>query len=180
MHDQEGIFECTCMLTELNDEFAIADIILKRDGKVWCAITGWQNRRLEIDAALWNVSMSPLHNRLSEEIAPEVFFFHQAYTRVASWDFILKRYFNQTEKQHHQQLLPNKKKNWMVSRVAVKDAVRNLLRKEKIMPASRSPLRSVPMKWGNLTSSVILQKTFIFHWLTKEKKQWVSRDTENL
>jgi hypothetical protein len=26
MHDQEGIFECTCMLTELNDEFAIADI----------------------------------------------------------------------------------------------------------------------------------------------------------
>lgn len=131
MHDQDGIFECTCMLTELNDEFAIADIILKRGGKVWCAITGWQNRRLEIDAALWNVSMSPLHNRLSEEIAPEVFFFHQAYTRVASWDFILKRYFNQMEKQHHQQLLPNKKKNWMVSRVAVKDAVRNLLRKEK-------------------------------------------------
>ncbi|ASW73089.1 beta-ketoacyl synthase [Chryseobacterium piperi] len=131
MHDQEGLFECTCMLTELNDEFAIADIMLKRDGKVWCMITGWQNRRLEIDAPLWNVSMSPLHNRLSEEIAPEVFFFHQAYTRVASWDFILKRYFNQTEKQHHQQLLPNKKKNWMVSRVAVKDAVRNLLRQQK-------------------------------------------------
>ncbi|MCQ9637925.1 acyltransferase domain-containing protein [Chryseobacterium sp. WG14] len=131
MHDQEGIFECTCMLTELNDEFATANIVLTRDGKVWCAITGWQNRRLEIDAALWNVSMSPLHNRLSEEIAPEVFFFHQAYTRVASWDFILKRYFNQTEKQFQQQLLPNKKKNWMVSRVAVKDAVRNLLRKEK-------------------------------------------------
>lgn len=131
MHDQEGLFECTCMLTELNDEFAIADMVLKRDGKIWCAITGWQNRRLEIDAALWNVSMSPLHNRLSEEIAPEVFFFHQAYTRVASWDFILKRYFNQTEKQYHQQLLPNKKKNWMVSRVAVKDAVRNLLRQQK-------------------------------------------------
>ncbi|MBK1897219.1 type I polyketide synthase [Chryseobacterium paridis] len=131
MHDQESIFECTCMLTELNDEFAIANIILKRDGKVWCAITGWQNRRLEIDAALWSVSMSPLHNRLSEEIAPEVFFFHQAYTRVASWDFILKRYFNQTEKQYQQQLLPNKKKSWMVSRVAVKDAVRNLLRQKK-------------------------------------------------
>ncbi|MDH6250334.1 3-oxoacyl-(acyl-carrier-protein) synthase/phosphopantetheinyl transferase [Chryseobacterium sp. H1D6B] len=134
MDDQDGIFECTCMLTELNEEFAIADIILKRDGKVWCAITGWQNRRLEIDEPLWNVSMSPLHNRLSEEIAPEVFFFHQAYTRVASWDFILKRYFNQTEKQYHQQLLPNKKKNWMVSRVAVKDAVRNLLREQKNHP----------------------------------------------
>ncbi|KFF10988.1 beta-ketoacyl synthase [Chryseobacterium soli] len=134
MEDQDGLFECTCILTELNEEFAIADIILKRDGKVWCAITGWQNRRLEIDEPLWNVSMSPLHNRLSEEIAPEVFFFHQAYTRVASWDFILKRYFNQTEKQYHQQLFPNKRKEWMVSRVAVKDAVRNLLREQKNHP----------------------------------------------
>ncbi|MDV7697927.1 acyltransferase domain-containing protein [Chryseobacterium soli] len=134
MEDQDGLFECTCILTELNEEFAIADIILKRDGKVWCTITGWQNRRLEIDEPLWNVSMSPLHNRLSEEIAPEVFFFHQAYTRVASWDFILKRYFNQTEKQYHQQLFPNKRKEWMVSRVAVKDAVRNLLREQKNHP----------------------------------------------
>jgi 3-oxoacyl-(acyl-carrier-protein) synthase/phosphopantetheinyl transferase len=134
LQDQDGIFECTCSLTELNDEFAIADILLTKNGKVWCKISGWQNRRLEIDAALWNVSMSPLHNRLSEEIAPQVFFFHQAYSRVASWDFILKRYFNQIEKQHHQKLLPNKRKSWMVSRVAVKDAVRNLLKQEKNHP----------------------------------------------
>ncbi|AZA54637.1 type I polyketide synthase [Chryseobacterium sp. G0201] len=134
LHDQDGVFECTCSLTEMNNEFAIGDILLTKNGKVWCKISGWQNRRLEIDAALWNVSMSPLHNRLSEEIAPEVFFFHQAYSRVASWDFILKRYFNQTEKEHHQTLLPNKRKSYMVSRVAVKDAVRNLLKKEKNHP----------------------------------------------
>ncbi|WP_261512670.1 type I polyketide synthase [Chryseobacterium paludis] len=131
MDDQEGLFECFCILTDLNEEFATANIILKRNGKVWCAITGWQNRRLEIDEALWNVSMSPLHNRLSEEIAPQVFYFHQAYSRVVSWDFIMKRYFNQTEKKYHNELLPNKRKNWMVSRVAVKDAVRNLLRQQK-------------------------------------------------
>ncbi|SEW09949.1 Acyl transferase domain-containing protein [Chryseobacterium wanjuense] len=134
LYDQDGIFECTCSLTEMNDEFAIGDILLTRNEKVWCKISGWQNRRLEIDAALWNVSMSPLHNRLSEEIAPEVFFFHQAYSRVASWDFILKRYFNQNEKKHHQKLLPNKRKSYMVSRVALKDAVRNLLKKEKNHP----------------------------------------------
>lgn len=134
LYDQDGIFECTCSLTEMNDEFAIGDILLTKNEKVWCKISGWQNRRLEIDAALWNVSMSPLHNRLSEEIAPEVFFFHQAYSRVASWDFILKRYFNQNEKKHHQKLLPNKRKSYMVSRVAVKDAVRNLLKKEKNHP----------------------------------------------
>lgn len=131
MDDQEGLFECFCILTDLNEEFATANIILKRNGEVWCAITGWQNRRLEIDEPLWNVSMSPLHNRLSEEIAPQVFYFHQAYSRVVSWDFILKRYFNQTEKKYYHELLPNRRKNWMVSRVAVKDAVRHLLHEQK-------------------------------------------------
>jgi 3-oxoacyl-(acyl-carrier-protein) synthase/phosphopantetheinyl transferase/malonyl CoA-acyl carrier protein transacylase len=131
MQDQQGEFECTCVLTAMNDEFATANIIMKRDGKIWAIITGWQNRRLEIDEALWKVSMSPLHNRLSEEIAPGVFMFHNAYTRMVSWDFILKRYFNQEEKKHHQALSPGKKKEWMISRVAVKDAVRALLQRER-------------------------------------------------
>ena len=131
MADQEGSFECTCVLTEINDEFATADIVMKRNGMTWLIITGWQNRRLEIDEPLWNVSMSPLHNRLSEEVAPGVFLFGNAYSRVVSWDFILKRYFNQTEKKHHQNLLPNKRRTWMISRVAAKDAVRNLLNMQK-------------------------------------------------
>lgn len=129
--DQKGSFECTCVLTELNDEFATADFVMKKDNKIWAIISGWQNRRLEIDDALWSVSMSPLNNRLSEEIAPGVFMFHNAYNRVVSWDFILKRYFNQDEKKHHNSLLPNKRKEWMISRVAIKDAVRNLLNKTK-------------------------------------------------
>jgi len=131
MYDQQGTFECTCMLTDINDEFATADIMMKRNGELWAILSGWQNRRLEIDEPLWNVSMSPLHNRLSAEIAPGVFMFNNAYTRVVSWDFILKRYFNQTEKQYHHNLLPNKRRTWMISRVAVKDAVRNLLNTQK-------------------------------------------------
>lgn len=129
--DQAGSFECTCVLTELNDEFATADFVMKRDNQVWAIVTGWQNRRLEIDSALWEISMSPLHNRMSEEIAPGIFMFSNRYSRVVSWDFIIKRYFNQDEKKHHNALLPNKRKQWVVSRVAVKDAVRGLLNREK-------------------------------------------------
>lgn len=127
MEDQAGIFECTCRLTELTAEFATADFILKRDGKVWSIIRGWQNRRLEIDDKLWNVSMAPLQNVLSDEVAPGVFHFRNAYQRVVSWDFILKRYFNQSEKRYQRGLMPDKKKEWMISRVAAKDAARMLL-----------------------------------------------------
>jgi 3-oxoacyl-(acyl-carrier-protein) synthase/phosphopantetheinyl transferase/malonyl CoA-acyl carrier protein transacylase len=131
MQDQTGTFECTCELTEMNDEFATGNIILRRNNKVWAVITGWQNRRLEIDETLWRMSMSPLHNSMSKEIAPGIFMFHNAYQRVVSWDFILKRYCNQNEKSYIRALLPNKRKERMISRVAVKDAVRALLKREK-------------------------------------------------
>ena len=131
MEDQSGIFECTCELTDINDDTATADFILKRDNKVWAIITGWQNARLEIDEPLWKVSMAPLHNSLSEEIAPGIFLFRNTYQRVVSWDFIMKRYFNQTEKADLRAMLPNKRKERIISRVAVKDAVRALLKKEK-------------------------------------------------
>jgi len=131
MEDQSGVFECTCELTDINDDTATADFILKRDNKVWAIITGWQNARLEIDEPLWKVSMAPLHNSLSEEIVPGVFLFRNTYQRVVSWDFIMKRYFNQTEKADLRAMLPNKRKERIISRVAVKDAVRALLKKEK-------------------------------------------------
>ncbi|MCF6406654.1 acyltransferase domain-containing protein [Chitinophaga filiformis] len=131
MEDQSGVFECTCELTDINDDTATADFILKRDNKIWAIITGWQNARLEIDEPLWKVSMAPLHNSLSEEIVPGVFLFRNTYQRVVSWDFIMKRYFNQAEKADLRAMLPNKRKERIISRVAVKDAVRALLKKEK-------------------------------------------------
>jgi acyl transferase domain-containing protein/phosphopantetheinyl transferase len=130
LDDQQGSFECTCQLTSLNDEFAFADFILKRDNRVWAIIRGWQNRRLEIDERLWNALISPAH-ALSTEVVPGVFMFHNAYSRVNSWDFIVKRYFNQAEKKHHQELPLHKKKEWVISRVAAKDAVKALLFKSE-------------------------------------------------
>ncbi|GGN04285.1 polyketide synthase [Dyadobacter beijingensis] len=160
MEDQQGIFECTCRLTELTEDTATADFILKRDGTVWSIIRGWQNRRLEIDDKLWNVSMAPLQNILSDEVAPGVFLFRNAYQRVVSWDFILKRYFNQPEKRHQRGLMPNKKKEWMISRVAAKDATRMLLlrtRHEACFPIEfeiRSDEAGKPFLDGPMTGGV--------------------------
>lgn len=128
MADQQGLFECTCEITELTEQFATANLLLKKEGKVWAEIRGWQDRRLEIDERLWQVSMAPLKNTLSQEILPGIFFFYNAYSRVVSWDFIIKRYLNQEEKKYYHHTLPiNRKKKWLVSRIAVKDAVRMLL-----------------------------------------------------
>jgi len=131
MEDQSGLFECTCQLTSITDDTATADFILRRDNQVWAVITGWQNARLEIDEPLWKVSMSPQYNSLSQEIAPGVFLFRNTYQRVVSWDFVMKRYFNQAEKAVLRAMLPHKRRERIISRVAVKDAIRALLRQEQ-------------------------------------------------
>ncbi|RFM27229.1 type I polyketide synthase [Deminuibacter soli] len=124
---QHGTFECTCVLTQLTPEYALGDFILMRDGKVWATIKGWQNRRLEIDARLWQSCMQPLGTALSDMLAPGVFFFNSRYQRVNSWHFILKRYFTGAERRYRQQLPINKQKQWTISRIAAKDAVRYVL-----------------------------------------------------
>jgi len=159
-NDQQGSFECSCFLTELTAEFATANFIISRDGLAWAQVKGWQNRRMGIDEPLWNVSMAPQYHQLSEEIAPHVFMFHHAYNRVASWDFVLKRYFNQSEKKHYESLAPNRKKEWMISRVAVKDAVKTLLfrnKKERVYPIVfeiRSDSRHQPYPYGSMTDGI--------------------------
>lgn len=129
--DQEGLFECTCELTHINDETATADFLLKRNGKVWAIIRGWQNIRLEFDERLWQVSMAPRYNFLSEEIYPEIFQFNKAYQKVISWDFIAKRYLPLSDRNYLDRLPLNRKKKWLISRVAVRDAVRALIAREK-------------------------------------------------
>ena len=68
--------------------------------------------------------MSPLQNFLSEEIAPGVFYFHNAYNRVVSWDLVFKRYFNSAEREAFALMSPARRKEWTISRIAAKDAVR--------------------------------------------------------
>ena len=122
--EQRGRFECTCCLTGLSEGFATGDFVIKKEGRVWAVVRGWQNRRLEIDQQFWRMTMSPLHNFLSEEIAPGVFYFHNAYNRVVSWDLVFKRYFNTNERDGFASMSPVRKKEWTISRIAAKDAAR--------------------------------------------------------
>jgi acyl transferase domain-containing protein/phosphopantetheinyl transferase len=159
---QEGRFECVCRLTGLNEGFATADFVLKKEGRVWAVIRGWQNRRLEIDQQFWKVAMSPLHNFLSVEIEPGIFMFHNAYSRVVSWDLVFKRYFSGRERDTFPSMTPGRKKEWTISRIAAKDAVRALLlrlKKEAYYPVEfeiRSDEKGRPFPYGPGMSSICL------------------------
>lgn len=127
-HDQDGLFEFTLVVTELNQDFIQGDMILKRDGKVWCVAENWINHRFEMDQALWDIVNTPLGNRLAKDLeGTPALYFDLAYSKTGSWPFIEKRYLNQEEKLHHKGLLLNQRRPYAISRVAVKDAVRTYI-----------------------------------------------------
>lgn len=130
IYDQKGEFECICLSRSITDQFTVCDMVLKRDGKLWCVIKGWQNRRLESDRPLWGVTLSPGRNLLSQEIAPGVFYFHNAYKKSTSWGFLNNRYLNQPEKEKFETLSLNKRKDYLISRIALKDSLRAYVEKK--------------------------------------------------
>jgi phosphopantetheinyl transferase len=124
-HDQSGTFDSTLVVTKINDDFIYGDIIIKQNGSVWCIAENWLNRRFEMTDALWDTINMPLDNWLAKQLGETpVRYFDLAYSKTGSWPFIEKRYLNREEKTHMKGLLLNKRRPYVISRVAIKDAVR--------------------------------------------------------
>lgn len=128
MQDQQGIFECVCLPTSLNNKIATADIIIKRENKIWCIIKGWKNQIFEgFDKKLWNITMNSPENILAQEIGPNIYFFNKAYNKAVNWEFLMNIYLNEEEKKHYESLMLNKQKDFLISRIALKDNVRKYI-----------------------------------------------------
>ena len=127
MHDQEGTFEFLLIVKELNDNFIIGDMILKRDGKIWCIARNWLNRRFDMDQDIWNIVNKPYGNKMAKVLRDNVYYYEQAFSSASSWGFLEKRYLNYREKNDVANMLPNKRREYLISRIAARDVVRDYL-----------------------------------------------------
>jgi phosphopantetheine--protein transferase-like protein len=128
--DQGGAFELTTLITRLTDTSVTADLVMKRDGKIWCVARDYVLQRFKNYLPVWNVILKPQHNRLSHEVAPGIFFYLNT-----SEDNVLgllsKRYLNHVESAEFDELgSPGLKRERLISRIALKDAVRSLARRD--------------------------------------------------
>ncbi|MBL3655485.1 beta-ketoacyl synthase N-terminal-like domain-containing protein [Fulvivirga sediminis] len=130
-NDQDGEFECTCHLTENNDDIFGSNITVNKNGKTWATINGWINRRLGFDPKMWDTSRQVLDNSLSEELPNGIFIFKDTYRRSTAWDFISKRYLSKPEKDILESLPLTRRKKWLMGRVVIKDIVRATLNKKQ-------------------------------------------------
>ena len=119
--------ECTVRIRDLDASLVRADVELWRGERLFCRIEGWEDRRFDTDARVWNVLMFPEKN-LVTEMRPEGFgVLRQPWRAAASRDLLARRYLTEAERKDQQKVGPRGRGEWLLGRMALKDCVRHLL-----------------------------------------------------
>jgi acyl transferase domain-containing protein/phosphopantetheinyl transferase len=119
--------ECTVRIRECGAREVRADIELSSGGRVWGQVQGWEDRRFESDARLWQVLREPEHHLLAEPRPGGYVFFFDRYKAAQSRDFLARRYLGERERAEYEAVGLPRQRQWLAGRIAAKDAVRDLL-----------------------------------------------------
>ena len=127
IHDQAGLFEDTMIVTKVTDTSAQTDTIVRRDGLIWCVVHGLVLQRFASTPSLWQVILDPKRQTLACEIAPGVYWYDNTlHDNILA--ILTKRYLSAPERDYYKNLRsPQHKRENLVSRIALKDAVRSWL-----------------------------------------------------
>jgi 3-oxoacyl-(acyl-carrier-protein) synthase/phosphopantetheinyl transferase/malonyl CoA-acyl carrier protein transacylase len=128
--DQTGVFNCICILKSEDDDFFYSDIELTRAGKRWALVKGWQNRKSEQDPSIREFINGAEGKSLSTPVAEGITLMISRYKRLNTWFFIASVYLNASEMDTYDTLTTSKQKEWLLGRIAAKDAIRNLIMKD--------------------------------------------------
>lgn len=119
----------TCLLrvTSLTDTVLEADAELTADGRVWARLTGWQDRRFDNDPRTRPVERFPERHTLSEARPGGWALVHERWPDLASRELIMRNSLGGPERARYAERPPRGRRQWLLGRIAVKDAVRQWL-----------------------------------------------------
>ena len=127
IHDQEGVFEDTMIVTKVTDSSAAADTVIRRNGVVWAVMRNLVLQRFVSTPSLWHVILDPRRQILATELAPGVFYYENP-LHDNMLAMLTKRYLSKPERDYYDSLPSQQhKRENLISRIALKDAVRSLL-----------------------------------------------------
>nr|WSY50793.1 polyketide synthase dehydratase domain-containing protein [Streptomyces sp. NBC_00886] len=119
--------ECLVRITSLTDTALEADVQLTVDGEVWADLTGWQDRRFDNDPQTRPVERFPERNTLSEARPGGRTLLNERWPDLASRDLIMRNSLSSAERSQYAEHPPRGRRQWLLGRIAVKDAVRRWL-----------------------------------------------------
>jgi phosphopantetheinyl transferase len=97
------------------------------DGRPYARVSGWHDVRLDGDKHCREVYTLPEHRTLSERQADGWELVHDQWPSLSARDFYGGIYLNSAERQQYAQRPPRSQRQWLLGRIAAKDAVRRWL-----------------------------------------------------
>lgn len=106
----------------------VADLDLHdHDGRLWCHITGWTDRRLEGDPRTLEAYRHPDRVPLARRQDGGWHLLVEPWTDPAARDLVSRQYLAPAEQDQHDARTPRSARHWLLGRIVAKDAVRELL-----------------------------------------------------
>ncbi|MGX1546672.1 beta-ketoacyl synthase N-terminal-like domain-containing protein [Streptomyces adustus] len=118
---------CLVRITSLTDTVLEADVQLSVAGVVWAELRGWQDRRFDNDPHTRPVERFPERNTLSEARPGGWSLVHERWPDLASRELIMRNSLGGAERSEYAKHAPRGRRQWLLGRIAVKDAVRQWL-----------------------------------------------------
>ncbi|WP_369387873.1 beta-ketoacyl synthase N-terminal-like domain-containing protein [Streptomyces sp. CG1] len=118
---------CVLRITSLTDTVLEADAELSVGGRVWAVIGGWQDRRFDNDPTTRPVERFPERHTLSEARPGAWALVHERWPDLASRELIMRNSLGGAERAEYAARPPRGRRQWLLGRIAVKDAVRQWL-----------------------------------------------------
>ncbi|MFD3309864.1 beta-ketoacyl synthase N-terminal-like domain-containing protein [Streptomyces sp. NPDC058694] len=119
--------DCLVRITSLTDTVLEADVQLVVAGEVWAELTGWQDRRFDNDPQTRPVERFPERNTLSQARPGGWSLLHERWPDLASRDLIMRNSLSRAERSEYERHAPRGRRQWLLGRIAAKDAVRQWL-----------------------------------------------------
>jgi phosphopantetheine--protein transferase-like protein len=119
--------ECLVKVTSLTEEFLDADMQLVHRGQVWAEFAGWRDRRFDSTPHLRQADRTPERSTLSIEQPGGWALVHEQWPDLATRELIMRNYLAGAERAAYESRPPRGRRQWLLGRIAAKDAVRHLL-----------------------------------------------------
>ncbi|MGP9017346.1 type I polyketide synthase [Streptomyces sp. BR1] len=119
--------DCHAIITSLTEDTLLADVRLTLpDGTVWAEISGWRDRRFSgLDAR--KTGGYPEHRALSEPRPGGWYMLRDVWPDLASRDLLMRTQLGARERELYERRPPRGRRQWLLGRIAAKDAVRRWL-----------------------------------------------------
>lgn len=120
--------DCEIRITSVSDTDFVFDARVSEHGRVWAEITGWADRRFDSHPDETEPAYRmPQRNMLSQRRPGGWYLLAERWPQLASRDLYLRKYLNAAERADYERLPPRARRQWLLGRIVVKDAVRDRL-----------------------------------------------------